>query len=1575
MRDDPTPHNAMSNDESHDASHDESHDELNHDAFAVPIPEKRGSRRIRRRTVVLATAAVLLSIVALIVGGVAALTQTDRGRAAIMRVVVPAISAAIPGKIYVGKVSGTLFTDITIDSIDIRSADGTPFLSSGPIRANYDPRDLLDRRIVIKSLEVTRPSITMIDYGNDDWNWKRALRRTGILSSKSRSRFGEYIVIDTTTIRELTFTARLPWVLSDTLKGAKRDSALAFNLTRLDGEVRRDGNRFVRVYRFVRGGLTLGRSRFADPDSAGMKLAMRKMDVVWIYPPFWFRNMKSTVRKVADSLWMDDVSFNLANSGAHGSAKVVWGSGLPVRYDVKLKGDSVAMADMSWIDETLPWSGGGSTFITIKNDPKNLAILEYGLRDMDARALKSRLKGNMTFAVGGPVLKVNDVDLELLPANTALLRWFNGEPFPYDWQGNVTGRVIARGGPVTNWQLDDAQLTFSDSHVPGAVSRARVRGIVDIFTPAEAILKGVDLELQQLDMRTPRFVNPLFPELNGVARGTMRLDSLWYDAYFSKADIEHVDGPGLPSRFTGDGHFTLLTEGVKFDVDMQAVPLSYTTMSRSYPSLPLRGSAVGRIKAAGMAEKFEVQTTLAGEGGEISFTGSADALEPEMGATGQWRVRGGNLQNLLGDNRFPITSLNILGTVDMSAATVETLRGSLRASVDQFSRVADARLFGGTAVVHFDSGHVRVDTLTIESSAVRLTAHGGLGITKARRDSLSISMVVDSLGGLRPWLSPSDSTKRAIVLAGDTLRGSIELSGQLSGSIDTTDVRGLDLRLRGDARDVIVATSRTQRASVDLAVSDVLRGANGSLSATMDSANFAGIDIASAAGQSTLRGGLAERFGVQMRTPSESRIAIAGGVARNGDSSVVIIDTLTLRVDSASVRPRGFALVAPAMLRFMPGATGTNGTNGTNGTLGSLDSLVLQHTDTGRISMRGALAAGGVVSGRVEADRVALADIGRLLRTSGLSRGTASATMALSGTREQPRIDGTVDLRDAVAGRVRFGDLFATAHYDSLRLNVQGALRLGGKPALQASASLPLDLALFSNRTRQLNEPLTGRIVTEQTDLTLLESVFPDVTRARGRLFTDVALTGTWDRPRLRGEVRLDSASLSLDNLGIRLDKARADIGLFGDSILIRRIGATSGAPQDSIGISGSIGIREIANPTFNLRLAANEFQAVDKPRTASIVMTTTTPITLTGSRDAPRVQGAVRIDRGRVYIRALAQRRALDLTDNLDIIDTTRFGVNGLLPSAPRAIMQNLQLDNVRVSIGDDVWLRSPEANLKLGGGLRVTRALSRDGQVPRLALADSLTVDRGTYQLNLGIARPGFEVERGLVRFFGDPDLEPALDITALHTIRETRPNSNRQDVRIRVNIAGTIDRPSLALSSADNPPLPESDMLSYLVTGEPAYALLGTPYAEQGATLALRLAGSYLSSRLAGGRFDVVQVEPTALNPGDAANLRENGLGILASTRVGVGGQIARNTYFTFSTGLCGLSSQTSGGGDALSLFAQGLGVKVERRFEGGLSVALGLEPGSSAQACGRLGISRTFQQTPPQIGIDFFRSWTF
>ena len=86
-------------------------------------------------------------------------------------------------------------------------------------------------------------------------------------------------MIDTTSLHEATFVMRLPWQLADSLKGAKRDSALKFNLTRLDGEVRQDDGRTVRVYRFVRGNMALGRTRLAHPDSAGMVFPVRRRDV------------------------------------------------------------------------------------------------------------------------------------------------------------------------------------------------------------------------------------------------------------------------------------------------------------------------------------------------------------------------------------------------------------------------------------------------------------------------------------------------------------------------------------------------------------------------------------------------------------------------------------------------------------------------------------------------------------------------------------------------------------------------------------------------------------------------------------------------------------------------------------------------------------------------------------------------------------------------------------------------------------------------------------------------------------------------------------------------------------------------------------------------------------------------------------------------------------------------------------------------------------------------------------------------------------------------------------------------
>ena len=271
----------------------------------------------------------------------------------------------------------------------------------------------------------------------------------------------------------------------------------------------------------------------------------------------------------------------------------------------------------------------------------------------------------------------------------------------------------------------------------------------------------------------------------------MHLYSLWYHAKFSRADLVHVDGIGQPSHFTGGGRYALLTDGVHFDVDLQASPISYTMLSKSYPSLPFRGSAVGSIRAKGLAEDFALQTSLAGEGGEIAFDGRLDALAPTYGAVGTFRTRGMNLQNLFADASYPITTLNTVGELALTGSSLVTVRGPLRATVDQLSRFADVRVFGGTAAVVFDSGHVRIDTLSLESSALRAHARGGVGLLAARRDSLFFNILVDSLGGVRPWLQGTDTTGTRYVVAADTLLGMIDVRGRLRGSFDSLDTTGV----------------------------------------------------------------------------------------------------------------------------------------------------------------------------------------------------------------------------------------------------------------------------------------------------------------------------------------------------------------------------------------------------------------------------------------------------------------------------------------------------------------------------------------------------------------------------------------------------------------------------------------------------------------------------------------------------------------------------------------------------------------------------------------------------------------
>ncbi len=207
-----------------------------------------------------------------------------------------------------------------------------------------------------------------------------------------------------------------------------------------------------------------------DSNGFGRAIDIGSLNVDESDPPFRFRNVRGRLKLLADSAWLDFLHWDLPASSGAAKGKVVWGGPLPIRYDVAVRGDSVALNDVNWVYPNLPKTGGGKVLLTISNK-RDVHVMDYKLAQMDMRSDGSHLTGDMTFGVGAPVLQLRNVDLIASPLDFTFIHTMNGKPLPIDWEGQIYGSVRASGGPLTDFEVDAARAEWRDSHVPGAVSR------------------------------------------------------------------------------------------------------------------------------------------------------------------------------------------------------------------------------------------------------------------------------------------------------------------------------------------------------------------------------------------------------------------------------------------------------------------------------------------------------------------------------------------------------------------------------------------------------------------------------------------------------------------------------------------------------------------------------------------------------------------------------------------------------------------------------------------------------------------------------------------------------------------------------------------------------------------------------------------------------------------------------------------------------------------------------------------------------------------------------------------------
>ena len=1199
-----------------------------------------------------------------------------------------------------------------------------------------------------------------------------------------------------------------------------------------------------------------------------------------------------------------------------------------MRYDIAVRGDSVSLDDVNWVYPTLPRTGGGTVDLAIKNDPADLHVVDFRLQNMDMRTTGSHLTGEMWFGTGAPELLIRHVNLKADPVSFDFIRTLNGKPFPYDWRGDIFGTVRARGGTQRHFVVDDARGTFQDAHVRGAVSRFAGNGELDILQPAFTTFRHFNVDAQAIDLRTIEFLNKNFPRLGGIVYGTATLDSVWLDVRFSNASLFHQDGPGEPSQVTGSGRGTTAAV-MEYDLTLDAQPLNATMLARSKPfeALPIRGLFSGPLRVRGTAPDLEIATTLQSAAGSFSFEGRADIDSiGGYGAHGRGQFSALNIAGLL--EKPSMSTIGPLSghydvDVDSILVSPSSARGVADVSIDR-TVIDSIRVHPSRVRVRFaegkllvDSGFVRTDAFVIDSM------RGGIGLPGGTPDSLHFAVRIDSLGGLRPLLPQPVPAPGQTVAQPDSLDGTAKIWGVASGTFDaltlSAHVSGQKLVYNKNHLDTLWA-------NVDLhnALSSETR--SGSIEAGTDSITLAGIALDTIQGTLTFLDSPHRQFAIRALSRNGPTAVAGGRWTDSAATQFVFVDSLRLAVGDDRWR-----LTAPARVVIDSNAV-------------RMDSLLIRNLDSAFIALAANVPSAGPAFAQMQARGIPLAEVRTIAQLSDTLVGTANMSVVATGTRERPVISGNLRVNSLQYGKdFKIDSVTATGGYDRRRVVAEANAVRNGIGAFNAHVSWPFEVTLFS--AKQLNDSVDARISTPSIDLALITGLMKiPADSVKGTVSGFVAVSGTTaaqvytDSIRIAiGEAFVMGAGMMFVGINGTIDGALAASGRDSTNIAIAL--RTNG--RDSASITGWVAdLAELnkSNTKFDLRLDADSLHAFNRRTIAEVFFSTPEPLRLQGTIGAPVLTGQINIDRGAIFLSDpdLARKLAVETLAGLADADSTKISTSAVFAK----FMSNLVIQGVPVTLGEDVRLRSTEADVRLAGRLDLiksntsTRTITPNGEfVPGLSLTGTLTTTGGTYTLKFpGVQREFAVLPNGNVTFDGTSPETPLVDIKAQYTVKRLRD----RDLNVIVNLTGRMPSPQLSFTSDNEYALEQSDLLSYLIIGQPGFDLTNLNLASVLSPTLSAYVGGLLRNSAIGSHVGTFQLQLGGYeNQPNGTGLQQGFNQALRSSSLDVGVPVYKNVFVGLNAGYCQI-------GRAFQGQLGGLGVRLEYRFRPDISLQGAYDP---------------------------------
>jgi translocation and assembly module TamB len=1379
-----------------------------------------------------ARVALAVLIVPILLAGIAlfVVTQTDYGHERVRRFAQKLLDDNTSGVVRIGRVSGDLLSTITVHDFSITDSAGRPFISVARASARYNLLALVAKRIEITRLALVRP-VAVLDRRPDDdrWNWERIFPRDTTPDADTTSGFGDWIAMRNVTIDSGRVMLRMPWSPNDSLPPAQRDSVIEDAMSGGTREmiVRVPGG-FQQVMDFRRIDARLPRLRLADPDSSDMVIqiaAMRSSAEPFRPPAAELRDLRGTVYIGNDSLWVRDAWAALPGS------QVTLGMTYmlePGDMRLTMRAHPATLGDLRWLYPRLPSRGTATLVFSME---RSGGRIDFMTREIDAAVDGATMTGSFGMVLGDSV-RFHDTDLRFARLDTRLAEQLvHGLEIPR--RGTVSGRV-AVSGPIQGMRVD-GDVTFDAAGVgPSRIVAAGVLGMQD-----GAVSAGdLHVELRPVQVELARVFAPSLP-IAGIVRGEATFNGSTRTRLAAVAELEHLDR-GEQTRIAGDVAMSLGARR-RLDLDVRLRPLSLVTAGRFAPALGLRGSASGRITLAGDLADLGLRADLRlPDGGSLVSRGRLDIASAEKAYDLTATLRVFNLGAVA--TALPRSSVSAVAMAQGRGLDPATM--DARFAVDASASTVDSVAIDTVRVrVAIADGMATVDSMLVRAPFAQLTAHGTLGMAETRAGELTYQVAVDSLAGLARWIpggdtgvvraragryaramarARADSIREAqatelrrmamggrpprlepdtagLTLARDSLSGSVYTAGTMRGSIRRFDVRGRAALARVVARGNAVGSGRAEYAVVAGGTPDVALAAG----ATFDTVQAGGFLLDSLAVQALYR-----------RPNGETRVQIFQDSARTYDLRAEFVlrpDERELRFTELRLRfdTTMWAATHPTSIRW-----GTRGI--------AIDTFELRSAQNGRIYANGVISTEGVSDAEVDIAGLEIGHVAALLQGDVGADGVLALTARLQGTRESPRLRGALGLVQASYRGAPIPDLRTTFTYADAELAAHAEVVHGAAtPLAVLDAVLPLNLALAGySGNRLLDRPMRVDLLSDSLPLDALPKFTDAVSNIRGRLIGRLAARGTPRNPALAGVLAVDFASFRVVPVGVTFRDIFGVVRMQGDTLVIDSLVARS---DGLVRVTGGLDVSRLSRPGFALRVTAQHATVLDNEQGQ---LHADADILVRGPYEAIEVTGDAQILDGVVYLPEPEGRDVINAADPqiFNVIDTSLTVVDDVIPNQ-NPLLQNMRVD-IDVGVSRDTWLRSAEANIEIFSTGDLSIQVDRGRQV--VTLEGVVNTERGDYTF---LARR-FNLSRGSVTFIGDPEINPLLQLIGEHEVRLP----GQEALMIQVIVGGTLQRPRVSLQSNAQPPLSQTDLLSYLAFGRSSSTLMQ----QQGSSLSGPSAG---------------------------------------------------------------------------------------------------------------------------------------